>query len=262
MTLDIVSVNNPRVKQWSQLLDKKGREKQGKFIVEGIHLVQEAIRSGASVECVVYSLDKGIPPELLLNDGDVEWIGVSDPVFAKCTDTQTPQGVFAVVIKREAHIEQLFNEADALLVAVDGVQDPGNLGTIVRSADAVKATGILLGKGTVDLFNPKAVRATMGSLFHLPIVECDLSQILPIARQRSIQVVNTSLRTDISCYDADYRKASCFILGNEGQGVSEELLPWVDVNVKIPLPGKAESLNVAMAGTILLYEALRQRLAP
>lgn len=260
--MEIVSVANPRVKQWSRLLTRRGREETGKFVLEGTHLVLEALEAQAAVETVLYSLERGIPAELekyVNESAGAEWIGVSEAVLAKCTDTQTPQAVAAVCRKPEHRAEQLLADGQALLVAVDGVQDPGNLGTIIRSADAVGATGVLLGRGTVDLYNPKTIRATMGSLFHLPIVECDLREWLPEAVKCGMQVIGTRLGASAHCYEIDLAQPTCLVVGNEGQGVAPDIAAHVTRDIMIPMRGQAESLNVAMATTVLLYEAMRQR---
>jgi TrmH family RNA methyltransferase len=244
---EIMSVQNARVKEWAQLLERKGRDKQGKYIIEGYHLVEEALRSGAPVETIIYSLEKGVPAGLAEQvTPSVEWVGVSQAVLEKCSDTQTPQGVLAVVARPQ--------------LGMDGVQDPGNLGTIIRSADAVGAKAVVLGRGTVDLYNPKTIRSTMGSMYHLPIVEADLLALLPRARERGVRLVTTSLQAQRSCYDTDLRQPTWLILGNEAKGVSPEVAAQSDVQVIIPMQGKAESLNVAMAATVLLFEASRQRL--
>lgn len=259
----ITSAANPRVKQWSALLTKRGREEQSAFLLEGIHLVQEALRSGAAVRTILYSLDKGIPAELAefagASGSNGEWIGVSEAVLAKCTETQTPQGVVAVCGKLGAEAADFFEQDAALVIVVDGVQDPGNLGTIIRTADAAGATGILLGRGTVDLYNPKTVRSTMGSMFHLPIAECDLQAILPEARQKGIRLVGTRLGAVRHCYELNMREPVWFLMGNEGSGLSPAVEAYVDTDIIIPMPGQAESLNVAVAASVLLYEAVRQR---
>ncbi|MDF2924091.1 MAG: methyltransferase [Paenibacillaceae bacterium] len=292
--MEITSTSNPRVKQWSSLLNRRGREQHAAFMLEGIHLVQEALESGADVKTVLYSLDKGIPAELAdyaaagknrtpeaagsanlagKNNtsaaagsagknsafASAEWIGVSDAVLAKCTETQTPQGVVAVCGTLSWTASQLLEQQDALVVVVDGVQDPGNLGTIIRTADAAGATGVLLGRGTVDLYNPKTVRSTMGSLFHLPVAECELARILPSARERGIRLVGTRLGASRHCYELDMRTSVWFLMGNEGSGLSPAVEAYVDTDIIIPMRGKAESLNVAVAASVLLYEAVRQR---
>jgi RNA methyltransferase, TrmH family len=257
---EITSLNNPKIKQWSQLLNKRGREDQGKFILEGIHLVHEALKANLEVEVILFSLEKGYPMELPDRSNlPCESIGVSDAVLTKCSDTQTPQGVLAVALKPEWSKEQLLEQVNGLVIVVDGVQDPGNLGTIIRSADAVGATGVVLGKGTVDLYNPKTIRSTMGSLLHLPILEYDLHELLALAGKHPIQLVSTSLQAEQSCYELDMTGSTWFIVGNEGSGVSESIQPFVNHEIIIPMRGKAESLNVAMAATVLLFEAARQR---
>jgi TrmH family RNA methyltransferase len=262
MNMEIVSTQNPRVKEWTQLLERRGRDKQGKFLIEGFHLVEEALKAGAAVSTIVYGLDKGKPAALFAAAQDrIEWIGVSPAVLEKCSDTQTPQGIFAVVDKPNLRGEDFWlTGLRDLVVVVDGVQDPGNLGTVIRSADAVGAGGVLLGAGTVDVYNPKTIRSTMGSLFHLPILEGDLLQILPRVKAEGIQLVTTSLQAQQTCYETDLSKPTWIILGSEAKGVSPEVAAEADVKVIIPMQGLAESLNVAMAGTVLLFEASRQRM--
>ncbi|RAU95298.1 RNA methyltransferase [Paenibacillus sp. YN15] len=264
----ITSAANPRVKAWSALLTKRGRDEQGAFLLEGVHLTQEALRSQAKVQTILYNMDRELPGELehyrsagamAEQSGNVEWVGVSETVLAKCTETKTPQGVVAVCAKPDYEAAAFLESKQALVVAVDGVQDPGNLGTIIRTADAAGATGVLLGRGTVDLYNPKTVRSTMGSLFHLPIAECDLKELLLAAGRQGIRLVGTRLDARRHCYELDLRQSVWFLVGNEGSGLSPELAAYVNEDIIIPMPGQAESLNVAMATGILLYEAVRQR---
>ncbi|WNR45537.1 TrmH family RNA methyltransferase [Paenibacillus roseipurpureus] len=258
--IEIMSVQNARVKDWAQLLERRGREKQGKYIIEGYHLIEEALKAGAGVEVILFLLEKGYPTALASLAGEaVEWVGVSAAVLAKCSDAQTPQGVVAIVARPQLGVDELLASEYDLAVVLDGVQDPGNLGTIIRSADAVGAKAVVLGRGTVDLYNPKTIRSTMGSMYHLPIVEADLVELLPRARERGVRLVTTSLQAQGSCYDTDLRQPTWLIFGNEAKGVSAEVAALSDVQVIIPMQGKAESLNVAMAATVLLFEAARQR---
>ncbi|WP_249716582.1 RNA methyltransferase [Paenibacillus sp. J31TS4] len=257
---ELTSVNNPKIKQWAQLLTRKGREAQGKYLLEGTHLVQEALQAGAPVEAILFQVDKGLPPELAgLAHGTAEWYAVPEPVLAKCSETKTPQGIVAVVAKAGSGAEAWLYAEDALVVAVDGVQDPGNLGTIIRAADAAGATGVVLGAGTVDLYSPKTVRATMGSLFHVPVVSADLPALLAEAGRRGIRTVTARLDAKQTIYEADLAGPVWLILGNEGAGVSAEAAALATDSVLIPMRGQSESLNVAMAATVLLYEAMRQR---
>lgn len=263
MTIEFIqSIHNPKVKQWAALAERKHRDREKKFIAEGVHLVKEALLSHAQIEAIVYAADRGLPDEIrpLVEQAGAPVFAVSEAVLAKCVDTVTPQAVFAVIHKSLLTADDILQHHRSLVIATDGVQDPGNLGTIIRSADAAGASAVLLGKGTVDLFNPKTLRSTMGSLFHLPIVSCDLAEVIPkAAKQQGVNVYASRLEEAVSCYDADFTDDTWFIVGNEGQGVSEPLLTLATHYVHIPMSGKAESLNVAMASTLLLFEAMRQR---
>jgi len=259
-----LSVQNDKVKAMASLLEKKHRDRSGKFLIEGVHLVQEALLAEALVETIVYDIDRGMPEELvpLLAGSASSFNGVlaeaSAAVMAKCTGTDTPPPVFGVVAKPSYDTAALHG-SEALVIVLDGVRDPGNVGTIIRSADAVGADAVVLGKGCVDLYNPKTVRSTMGSLFHLPVMEADLAELLPAAKQQGVRLVGTSLQASNTCYSYDWRGPRWLLMGNESLGLSEQVLQQVDDNVIIPMRGKSESLNVAMAATVVLYEALRQR---
>jgi TrmH family RNA methyltransferase len=258
--MNITSLGNARVKEWAQLLEKKHRDRSNKFIVEGIHLVKEALQSEVEIECVVYDMGEGIPVELKrLSSNDAEWIAVSAAVIGKCTDTVTPQPVFAVVRKRPVDLGQLLSIKNSLVMVLDGVQDPGNVGTIIRSADAAGADGVVLGSGCADLFNPKTIRSTMGSFFHLPVVEGQLLDILPRAKESGARLVSTSLEADYTCYEYNFSASTWLLVGNEAQGVSMAVRQLVDDSLIIPMRGQAESLNVGMASSVLMFEAMRQR---
>lgn len=262
----ISSAANPRVKEWAKLLERKYRDREGKFLLEGVHLVKEALDAEWPLEVVVFDEGSGVLDafeEYL--DGEQKdgpsWIPVSPEIIIKCSETGTPQPIFAVAMKRSPVKEFLFTaEFGGIVAVIDGVQDPGNVGTIVRSAAASGASAVILGKGTVDLYNPKTIRSTMGALFHVPVLEADLSVLLPEARAEGIALVGTSLQAAQSCYDYDFRRGNVWLVfGNEGSGVSDRVAALVDANVIIPMSGRAESLNVAMAATVLLFEAQRQR---
>ncbi|MFC5530075.1 TrmH family RNA methyltransferase [Cohnella yongneupensis] len=264
----ISSAANPRVKEWAKLLDRKYREREGKFLLEGVHLVKEALDARWSLEVVAFDEGSEVADQFASYMDEVEeaehgpsWVPVSPDVIAKCSGTETPQPIFAVALKRPPERDALFGEDRALVAVLDGVQDPGNVGTIVRSAAACGATAVVLGKGTADLYNPKTIRATMGALFHVPVLEADLSELLPEARQNGAAVAGTSLQSSRSCYDYDFRgRGVWLVFGNEGSGMSACVSELVDDNLIIPMSGRAESLNVAMAATVLLFEAQRQRL--
>ncbi|MUG47247.1 TrmH family RNA methyltransferase [Paenibacillus woosongensis] len=258
----ITSPNNPRVKEWAGLLEKKNRDKHLKYVIEGIHLVQEALKARADLECVCYEIERGIPAELseaAAASLDVEWIGVTAAIIGKCTDAKTPQPVFAIARKRRGELESLLTEERSLVVVLDGVQDPGNVGTIIRSADAVGANGVIVGLGCADIYNPKVIRSTMGSLFHLPVIEGDLAHILPQAKARGIRLAGTSLQAAASCYAYDFTGPVWLLFGSEARGLSANVRELMDDGLLIPMRGQAESLNVAMAASVLLFEAQRQR---
>ena len=260
--MEIVSHQNTRVKEWASLQEKKHRDKVHKYIVEGVHLVQEALMAEADVECLAYDMDKGVPAELkglLQSVQGMEVIGVTAAIISKCSSTNTPQPVFAIVRKEQHGVEAILSKPDSLVVVLDGVQDPGNVGTIIRSADAAGADGVILGHGCADIYNPKTIRSTMGSMFHLPVVEGDLADILPQAADRGALLVSTSLQGEQSCYQHDFHGSQWLLIGSEGKGISPETAQLVDKSIIIPMAGRAESLNAAMAATILLFEAMRQR---
>ncbi|BBI35166.1 TrmH family RNA methyltransferase [Cohnella abietis] len=261
----ISSAANPRVKEWAKLLERKYREREGKFLLEGIHLVKEALDAQWPLEVVAFDEGSGVLDTFAQylehehKDGPA-WIPVSPDIIMKCSETGTPQPIFAVALKRPPSAELLFGTEGGLVAVLDAVQDPGNVGTIVRSAAASGATAVVLGKGTVDLYNPKTIRATMGAIFHVPVLEADLSELLPEAAAQGVSLVGTSLQAAQSCYDYDFRCRNVWLVfGNEGSGVSEQVSELVHANVIIPMTGRAESLNVAMASTLLLFEAQRQR---
>lgn len=260
--MEILSPQNAKVKEWAALLEKKHRDKQGKYIIEGIHLVKEALEAKADIEYICYDVDRGIPAELAkaASDGlDVEWVSVSSAVIGKCSDTPSPQPVFAIIRKNNMSAQGLLKLPKGLVVVLDGVQDPGNVGTIIRSADAVGADGVIVGPGCADIYGPKVIRSTMGSIFHLPVVPCDLKSILSQAKEQGIRLAGTSLQAEGNCFTYDFTGPVWLLFGSEAKGLSEEVRELMDDGLIIPMHGKAESLNVAMAASVLLYEALRQR---
>ncbi|HBI03847.1 MAG TPA: RNA methyltransferase [Paenibacillaceae bacterium] len=253
----IASVQNPKVKEWAKLHSRKEREKKGCFIVEGVRLVEEALKTG-NVEHILLEEGKDLPEELkeILDDGHV--VRVSTAVMEKIGDTETPQGIAAIVkMEKEGYIPQ----EPFLLLLLDRIQDPGNLGTLIRTADAAGFHGVALGEGCVDPYNGKAIRASMGSLFHLPVYQVVAENYLHELRQKvpHVSIVGTSLKESKPYDQISYKDSAVLIIGNEGSGVSPNLLSLTDHNVVIPIYGKAESLNAGIAGSILMYEAVRQR---
>jgi TrmH family RNA methyltransferase len=253
-----------KIKLVKNLLEKRSaRRKEGLFVVEGPHLVEEAIRSGAKIKFVVST-----HPQREIEE--IEVIKVSREQFAELSEVRSPQGILAVVKMPECKLGDLLGRAGIkpaptfgcpLIVYCLGVQDPGNLGTIIRSADAFGASGVILSKGTVDLYNPKVVRSTMGSLFHLPIVITEDDQAtINYLKENKVKLLATEMKTKQAVNSVDLKGPVTVLVGNEGAGLSEEILKQADETVSIPMAGQAESLNVGMATTVVLYEALRQRI--
>jgi len=265
----ITSVQNPLVKRLQLLLERKGREESGSYLVEGAHLVEEALKSGATVTTVLYDSERELNAACRLAltniDPEVHVVAASEAVLAKLSETKSPQGIVAVVKKNQQNwekwIEQLIQaKPDVLLLFLDEIQDPGNLGTILRTAEAAGVDGVVLGRGSVDLYNGKVVRATMGAMFRLPV----FTQALPITadqwRGKGGRLLCSTLREYSRPYDSvDYGGKVAIVIGNEGRGVSEEMIAQADELVHIPIYGQAESLNAAVAAGLLVYEARRKK---
>ncbi|MDD4237880.1 MAG: RNA methyltransferase [Desulfotomaculaceae bacterium] len=258
--------NNSHVKYLRRLAGRRFRDQEGKFLVEGVRFVEEALNSTWSVEMLVYSpriTEDGRGGRLLTSAANrgITLLEVKDPLFNELSGTETPQGILALVRQRNNTLEELTAAGEpALLVLVDGVRDPGNLGGIIRTADAAGAGGVILLKGTADMYNPKTLRSTMGSLFHLPVIQgCAAEVVMTHLEERGIKTVAGEPRAARAVYECDLRVPCALAVGGEAAGAGEALLGRVSDLVRIPMPGRAESLNVAISAAILLYEAVRQR---
>ncbi|MBM7571971.1 TrmH family RNA methyltransferase [Aquibacillus albus] len=240
----ITSAQNNKVKQWNKLKKKKDRQQLQQFLIEGFHLVQEAVKSEWNLKEVI--VEDGVEvPDWLPN---CPLTTVSSHVFKAISDTQTPQGIAGVVeIKQQAL--QSYNK----LLLVDAVQDPGNLGTIIRTADAADFDGVVLGEGTVDMYNEKVIRATQGSLFHLPILQENLSETIHFLKQKDVSVWASTLEGAEDYHTLTVPDRVALVVGNEGAGIQPDVLEVSDHKVTIPIFGKAESLNVSIATGILIY---------
>lgn len=262
----MVGKNNPRIKYVRRLSNHRFRDKEKKFLVEGIRFVEEILDSAWPVEMLVYSgklLENPRAKNLFKKAAarNVSLAEVEEDLFGELAETSTPQGIIAVAGMRGSSLADLETIDDpALLVLVDGVQDPGNLGAIVRSADAAGAGGVILFKGTADIYNPKALRATMGSVFHLPVIQGAAPEdVLPYLSRRRIKTVAGDPRGSKVLYEVDLKTPCALAVGGEAGGAGAVLKENVDELARIPMPGRAESLNVAISASIMLYEALRQR---
>ena len=257
----IESRQNAHVKALRQAFHEAAANGVGLVGVEGMHLLEEAIRAGLRLETVFFS-ESALPrahkllPQL---SAHTEALLLSDEVFASAVPTETPQGIAALVKVKTFLFEDALKPAPALLVIAAGLQDPGNLGTIARSAEAFGATGLLLGERTVSPWNWKALRASAGSMFRLPTVKVDLASSLADLKARGVRVLATSSHKGTLISQTDLNGPVALIVGNEGTGLPREILALADEIVAIPQSTRVESLNAGIAASVVLYEAARQR---
>lgn len=261
--LKISSKENSFVKHVKKLKDKKYRDISGEYIIEGINLVKEAIQEKANIKQFVLCDDceknESIPKELMYEIAKYECVYVTEKIFKYLSEVQEPQGIIAIIGKEGKDINIDYSED--IIVALDNVQDPGNLGTILRTVDSIGLTQILVSKGTADSYNPKVVRSTMGAIFRVKIIECDdLAKTLKEIKKQKFKIVVSSLQTNNSIYDINYNK-KVIVIGNEANGVEKEIQEMADEKIKIPMLGKTESLNASVATGIILYEYVRQKIA-
>lgn len=260
----ITSLSNQKIKELLDVRKRKGRHKHSAFIIEGPHLIETALNSGTQINDVLFSAsfllkEKGQQLLRRLSKHTKNIFEVSDHIIARLADTETTQGIIAVSAGRSLSLEDLRPGAEALVIVIDGVQDPGNLGTIIRTSDAAAADAIIVLPGTCDAFSQKAVRSTAGSIFNIPVIESDLPALLKWLRLNKIKVAVTSLDTDKTIFEERLEGPLALVFGNEAHGVCKEIVSVADLLLKVPIYGQAESLNVASAAAVCLYEALRQR---
>ncbi len=260
--MELTGLQNPQVKAAAELKQKKYRQQQGLFLAEGLRTVEEAVHSKTVVSIFYTAIDDD-RTRCVLEEAAAQQLKlycVSDAVMKKIADTDTPQGIIAVCKVQDVTLDKLLSKGEMLLV-LDRVGDPGNLGTMLRTADAAGIGGVVLLKGCVDIYAPKTVRSSMGSLFHVPVVSgVAEDKFIAEAKDAGYELLVTSLEGADNLYKADLGGRIAFVMGNEAGGVSASLLERADKRVFIPMAGRAESLNVAMAAGIVMFEALRRRL--
>jgi TrmH family RNA methyltransferase len=255
----ITSTSNPVIKR--ALQEKKDRG-HTTALVEGHRLLEMAFASGAVIRQVFFTVPYKTRHEGFLqrlSKKAEELTETSDQVLAKLSDTETPQGIVAFATYRTVPLSELSLKGNPLIVVCDGIQDPGNLGTIIRTSDAAGADAVVVLPGTCDALMPKVIRATAGSIFNLPVLNSGPGMLVPWLREKAIALLVTDAHASKSLYDTDLRGPLAFVVGNEAGGVSENLKGRADMVLRIPIPGKAESLNVATSAAVCLYEAVRQR---
>ena len=256
----ITSASNGKIKTIQNLRKKaKFRREEKHFIIEGTRLFQETPKELLKEVYVSESAENSLKNEL----SGVKYEVVSDNIFASICDTQTPQGILAVVKQPLHSLEQIFSKKNPLLLILEDLQDPGNLGTIMRTAEGAGVTGIIMSKGCVDIYNPKVVRSTMGSIYRMPFVyledEEEFSRIFKQLEEKDIVTYGAALMESKDYDTYSYEGGTAFVIGNEGNGLSERALSMCQKYVKIPMCGEVESLNAAVASSVLMYEAFRQR---
>ncbi len=252
-----------RLKEILKLKTKKGRKKGGSFLIEGLRLGKELLNSSFEAELVLCTekFSKSIEGEKLLGGFSkerVEIILVKNEVIKKLSDTITPQGIIAVVRMKKLSLNQNLLENKEFVLVIDSAKEPGNLGTLIRTADAAGADCVLLSEECVELYNPKVLRSTAGSVFHLPIFEeVNLEKALFILRKSGFTIFAAGVKEGRFYDQVDYTGKVCLIIGSEAEGISERILSLADEKVKIPIYGKAESLNAAVASGIILYKMVK-----
>lgn len=257
----ISSKENELIKHIKKLKDKKERDSSNEYVIEGIKLIQEAIQENVNIKQIIVCDDcdktESIPKDLMYEIAKYDCIYVTKKVFKYISEVQEPQGILAVIEKNNSDVE--IDYTQDIIVALDDVQDPGNLGTILRTVDSIGLTQILVSKGTADSYNPKVVRSTMGAIFRIKIIESeDLEKTLREIKKHKFKVVVTSLQTENSIYEINYNK-KVIVIGNEAKGVEKNIQELADEKIKIPMLGKTESLNASVATGIVLYEYVRQK---
>jgi RNA methyltransferase, TrmH family len=254
--------HNPLVKELRKYFAHPEAGDDGLCAIEGWRILEEAIRSGLKFRAVFFSALAEARAERLLPQlgSHVEKLVLPDNLFTSAVATDSPQGVAALVRCRQFTLDDVLTKSTSgPVLAVAGVQDPGNLGTILRSAEAFEAAGVLLGEGTVSALNWKTVRASAGSVFRLPSVKVNLSEVLPQLREHGLRLVATSSHKGTPLPRTALSPPVAIFVGSEGAGVPRDLLKEMDETIAIPHSPKVESLNAGMAAGIVLYEAARQR---
>ena len=255
----ITSHSNAKIKNIIQLnTSGKARREQGLFVAEGTKMFLEA--PDEDIEQVFVSESYYAACECRKEIESHSFEIVEDSVFKKASDTMSPQGILCIVKQKQYQLEDLLAPTDPLLVILEGLQDPGNLGTILRTGEGAGINGVIMDRNTVDLYNPKVIRATMGSIYRVPFIYVDdLLDAMNRMKEKKIQLYAAHLQGRQQYYEEHYQGGVAFMIGNEGNGLSEEASACADIRIRIPMLGKVESLNAAVSASVLMYEAMRQR---
>jgi len=260
----ITSTSNAKVKYLVNLKKKrKARDSENVFLVEGIRMFREVPADKLKevyVSETFYKKERKTVDQIALRSGLRAEV-LSDNVFSHVSDTMTPQGILCVVEQMNYTLENVLANGDvAHLMVLDNLQDPGNLGTIVRTAEGAGVTGIIMSKETVDIYNPKVIRSTMGSIYRMPFYYAEnLLDAIAEMKKKNISTYAAHLDGKNAYDEEDYKKPCAFFIGNEGNGLRDEIADAADTYIRIPMCGQVESLNAAIAACVLMFEAARQR---
>lgn len=280
---EITSATNPKIKAIKKLEQKRQRDREGLFVIEGFHLVEEAIKHHAEIEMILHTdtADQtqltGIKAMLQQNAAElpnaIEIITITDSILTTLSQTPAPQGILAILKQPKQMLEEILEGKTNTntvklakqrplqhLLLLDNVQDPGNVGTMIRTAEAAGFKAIILGEGSADLYNDKTIRATQGALFQLPIIRGNLEKLLPAIHNAGYESWVTTLEEATFYHELEKPAKCALIMGNEGQGVDLKLQKLATTKVKIPMLGQSESLNVGMAAGILIYDLMPKSL--
>lgn len=257
----ITSISNPQMKNIIKLRKKaRWRDEEGLFLVEGIKMFGELLERRELLGQVYVSESFVRSREHKPMLADISYEVVSDTVFAAVSDTKTPQGVLCLVKQFHYRLADILKEENPSLLLLEGLQDPGNLGTIMRTGEGAGISGIIMDKECVDIYNPKVIRSTMGSIYRVPFLYVEtLTELLPRLKEKGITTYAAHLKGSVFYDEPDYTGGCAFLIGNEGKGLSDTLAGKADRLIRIPMEGRLESLNAAVASCILMYETHRQR---
>lgn len=259
---EITSLKNPKIKEALELRERREREKTGLFLVEGYREIFRAAHSGRKFERFFYC------PELFLGENEpaliekirqegAEVFHCTEQVFRKVSYRDRPDGLLGVAFQQKLHLDAIKNPT--FLVVAEAIEKPGNLGTILRSSDAVGVDGVIIADRCTDIHNPNVVRASVGTLFTIPVVEAPGKEVFDWLKAHGVQIVATTPAAEKEYTEVDLTGPIAILVGTEQTGLSQGWLDEADIQVRIPMLGVADSLNVATATTLMLYEALRQR---
>jgi len=258
----ISSSSNGQIKNLIQLLKKsKARMEQNAFVIEGIKMFEESVTFGKLIKAYVSkSFYEGKELEDPSYFKEIPYEIVEDSILKEASDTLTPQGIMAMVKKPEYNLEDVLGVPNANLLILEDIRDPGNLGTIMRTAEGAGITGIILSKTSVDMYNPKVIRSTMGAIYRMPFVYVeDILEVVRRIKDHNIPVYAAHLSADCYYDEVSYQGKCSIMIGNEANGLSDEITRLATKYIKIPMEGNVESLNAAVAAAILMYEVYRQR---